>query len=101
MRGMNIFLSKGLVAIIESGDKEEKKKLYQEINRQLGEILFDDDGGLVSINFKYIIAAIPEDEFADTRINSLRIPVEFVDGDKLDIESLKKSGFKDYSNSFL
>src|SRR5258706_16344679 len=101
--GTDIYLSKGYADRIVIATKKELKEIIHEINRELSEKVFDDEGKMIGFNFKYIPSAVSEDEFqidTENGISPIRIPVEFVDGYYLDVNALKASANKRYQNSY-
>ncbi|HTE12900.1 MAG TPA: DUF559 domain-containing protein, partial [Chitinophagaceae bacterium] len=89
INGRNIYLSKGYVDKIELSGKDQLKEVFKEVNKQLGRNVFNHEGDMIDFDFSLTSSARPEDEFKIGKYDSIRIPVEFVDGVELSIDKLK------------
>jgi leucyl-tRNA synthetase len=96
INGTNVFISKSFYDKLSSGDQEEFYQSREEINSQLGYELIDADGKISEavLKQKYSEEELNliniSDFFSASKIDTLHVDVNLVDGVYLDIEGFKK-----------
>ncbi|HRE50179.1 MAG TPA: class I tRNA ligase family protein [Flavitalea sp.] len=115
VNGTKIYLSKSYYeAIIKGASGDELRTIVHEINVQLGGPVFDEAGEMTDAGAKYIQSApageeragedIPaaqknEERHSLANISAIHVSVEYVEGDKLNLEQLRAADPKTYSGA--